>query len=95
MIATRGRSAWTSTSRVRDRLAVMRHDEQIDGADAVGRAHQVEFLVPGQVAEVRHAEPAERDDAADRLRVLGRIRILRLVAGAVRIGRCRRRAAAS
>ena len=43
---------------VRDRLAVMRDDEEIHGAEAVARAHQVEFLVPREVAEVHHPELA-------------------------------------
>ena len=41
---------------IRDRLPVMRHDEQIHRAEAVGRAHQIEFLVPGQIAEMRDPE---------------------------------------
>ena len=71
---------------VRDRLSVVRDDEQIDGADRIGRAHQVELLVPGDVAQVSDAELAERDDAADRLRVLGLVHFLRLEARAVRVG---------
>ena len=45
----------------------MRHDEEIDGADRIVRTHQLEFLVPGQIAEMRDPKAAERDDAADRL----------------------------
>src|SRR5215472_13553739 len=57
---------------------MMGDDEQIDRSDRIVRAHQLEFLVPGEVAEMRDAELAKRHDAADRLRVLGWIGILRL-----------------
>src|SRR5215831_16091794 len=63
----------------------MRDDEEIHRADRVLRAHQLELFVPREVAEMRRAELAERDDAADGLRVLARIRILRLIRRAVRI----------
>jgi hypothetical protein len=42
---------------------MVRHHEEIDGADAIARAHQVEFLVPREVTHVRHAELAERNHA--------------------------------
>ena len=47
--------------------------------------HQLAFLVPRQIAEMRDTKAAERDDAADRVRVLGGIRFHRLEAGAERI----------
>ena len=53
MIETRGRSAWTMHFGVRDRLPVMADDQQVGGAEPVGRAHQLGFLVPGQVAGMR------------------------------------------
>ena len=84
-MATRGRMAWARTRRVRNRLAMVRHDEEIRRAEAIGRAHQIAFLVPRQVAEVDRAEPPERDETSDRLCVLGGIRILLFVRRTERI----------
>src|SRR5215471_10880992 len=43
---------------------------EIDGANRIVRAHQLEFLRPPHVTKVKRAELSERDDAADRLRVI-------------------------
>ena len=65
---------------------MVRNDIEIDGADGIVRAHQIELAVPQQVAEIDHAELAERDQAADRLAVLvERIRVLGLEVGAAGI----------
>src|SRR5262249_60929161 len=69
---------------IRNAETVMRDHEQVDGSDRIVRAHQLEFLVPGEVAEMRDAELAERHDAADRLRVLGRVGLLLLAGRATR-----------
>ena len=83
--ATRGRKRVDQYRCVGNGLAVVRDDEEIDGADSVGRAHQIELFVPGQIAEVRDTEAAKGHDAADGLRILGWIRILRFETGAIGI----------
>jgi hypothetical protein len=40
---------------------MMGHDEQVDRAQAIGRAHQIELLVPCEIAHVHHFEASERD----------------------------------
>ena len=79
---------------LRSRVAIINNGTRKGGQpDAIVRAHQLEFLVPCEIAEVSDAEFAERDDAADRLRVLRRIRHARFVVGArrVRFARARQR----
>ena len=44
---------------------MMQPQEQVDGADAVIRAHQLEFLVLGQIAQMDGAEFSERGVDAD------------------------------
>src|SRR5438128_448728 len=79
--------------RVRYGLPMMRDDPQIDSADAILRAHQVEFLVPGEIAEMQHPKFSKSDVASDRLRILGLIHFLRREAGTVWIRlSCARRA---
>ena len=68
--ATRGCSACTSAADPTNR-AVVRHHVEIDRADRIGRAHQLVFVVPQQIAEIDRAELAEREQAAHRLAVLG------------------------
>ena len=71
MIATRGCTRVHQrrrTRRVESRGAETKYE--IDRADRIVRAHQVEFFVPQQIAEIDRAELAERDHAADRLGVL-------------------------
>ena len=93
MMATRGCSActstWNSSSPARDATR-----EDIHRADAVVRAHQLEFLVPGQIAEMHRAELSERDvlptDCA-----FSALLSPGLEAGAVRIRLAGARAAAS
>src|SRR5207248_11102602 len=79
--------------RVRYFLPIMRDDPQIDGADAILRAHHVEFLVPGEIAKMQHPKFSKSDVASDRLRILGFIHLLRREAGTVWIRlSCARRA---
>ena len=79
--------------RVRYRLSVMGDDPQVDRADAILRTHQVEFLVPRQIAEMQHAEFSKSDMASDRLRILGLVHFLGLEAGTIWIRfPCARRA---
>src|SRR5437773_796371 len=79
--------------RVRYGLPMMRDDPQIDGADAILRAHQVELLVPGEIAEMQHPKFSKSDVASDRLRILGFVHLLRSEAGTVWIRlSCARRA---
>jgi hypothetical protein len=53
---------------------MMQPQEQVDGADAVIRAHQLEFLVFGQIAQMDGSEFSERDVNADGHRVLRIVR---------------------
>src|SRR5213594_2354194 len=57
--------------RIRAGLPMTRSNKQIDGSNAVDRTIELEFLVPGEITEIQHAEFAERDVAAHRLFVLG------------------------
>ena len=72
MMATRGPIACTSTVGVRVRLPVMGHHEKINRADRIVRAHQIEFLVARQVAQMQNAELAKRDEDPDRSSILRR-----------------------
>ena len=85
MMATRGCSACTSTGELELACPWCRPRRTSIGAEAVVRAHQLELLVLGDVAQVSGAEFAEGDVDADRLRVLG-IVVSRLEIGAVGIG---------
>ena len=57
---------------------VVRGQIQIDRADAVGRAHQIELAVPGEIAEIDRAEAAVGEHESRRLTVV-RIRVGALV----------------
>ena len=85
--ATRGCRPCTSTGETRRIGAVMRNQIQIDRPERVVRAHQLELLVPEQIAEVDRAELSEGNHAADRLAILGIGRnVLRREGGTGRIG---------
>ena len=64
---------------------MMRDDEQIDRAAAIGRAHQVEFLVPGEIAQMGNPKSSKRDNTSDRLSILTLVDVLRLEGRAIRI----------
>src|SRR5690348_14840694 len=64
---------------------MVRDDEQIDCPDTVGRTHQVEFLIPGEIAKMHGAEFSERHNTADGTGVLARVVVLWLMRGAVRV----------
>ena len=49
----------------------MQTQEHINGADAVVRAHQLEFLVLREIAQVNRAEASEPHVGSDRHRILG------------------------
>jgi hypothetical protein len=51
-------SAGGTTSAGSDDLTMMRSEVQIHRADAVGRAHQVQLPIPGQIAQIDGAEAA-------------------------------------
>src|SRR5262249_3053841 len=70
---------------VRNGLAVVRHDPKIHGSETVLRTHQIEFLVPCEIAEMQHAELSKRHMASDRLRILRFVHLLSLKRGAIRI----------
>src|SRR5215831_10664245 len=59
-----------------NRLSVMRDDPKVHGPEAILRAHQIEFFVPGQIPEMQHAKLSERYVTSDRLRVLRLIHFL-------------------
>ena len=61
------------------------------GGSSVHGTHQLEFLVPRQIAEMQRAEFAERDVAPDRHRVFGVV-VDRLEVGAIGIAPRRRQA---
>ena len=86
MIATRGCRACTMAAGSGHVHAVMRGEVHVHRADLVVRAHQVVFLVPGEIAEVDDAELAERDQRAERAGVLGLVLVARLEAGAELVG---------
>ena len=45
--------------------AVVGGEEDVDGADGIARADQIEFLRARGVAEIDESESAERDEAAE------------------------------
>src|ERR1700756_4273074 len=64
----------------------MQTKKQVNDADAVVWAHQFEFLVLGQIAQMDRAEFSERDDDADRHHILV-IFVSWLEAGAIGVRR--------
>ena len=80
--------------RIRAGLPVVQTQQHIHGAEAVVRAHQLEFLVLGEIAQMSGAKFSERDVDADRLRVLGVV-VSGLVVRRNMDSACPRRAAAS
>ena len=61
------------------------HDEQIHGAKAIYRAHQIEFPHDREIAEMHHAELAESDVAGDRLSILRFVDLLGFERCAIRV----------
>ena len=56
--------------RVRRIHAVVQAQEHVDGADAVIRAHELEFLVLREIPQMNRAKFPERHMGPDRHRVL-------------------------
>jgi hypothetical protein len=80
---------------VRAGLPVMRHHEEVHGANGIGRTHQLEFLVDRQVAEIESAKLSKCQMDADGLGILGLINRTTVESFAIRVGRagsCQRRA---
>src|SRR5712691_6695408 len=57
--------------RIRGIHSVMQTQKHINSAEAVIRTHQLEFLVPRQIAQVNRAKVSEPQVGPDRHRVLG------------------------
>ena len=71
MIATRGRRPCTSAGEFDAFDPVVRDEIQIDVADSVHGAHDVELAVPRQIAEIDRPELPERHDEPRRRSVVG------------------------
>ena len=70
--------------RIRSGLPVMQTKKHVHRAQAVVRAHQFEFLVHREIAQMNRAKPSERNVSANGLRILG-IVLSGLEFGAIRI----------
>ena len=69
---------------IRRVLSVVKAEQDIDRADAIGRAHQLELFVLGEIAQMDRTEAAVGDETAHRLRILGVV-VSGLEARAVRV----------
>src|ERR1700687_603095 len=65
---------------------MVRRQVHIHGSDGIVRAHQLQLLIPGQIAEIEQAEISEGDERSERARVLGRISVTLRTGRTERIG---------
>ena len=71
LVSGGAKGRWLSAQTAPAPRTVMRADEHVNGADAVVRAHQVEFLVDREIARMKRSEPPEREVRCHRLRIFG------------------------